>query len=157
MAASEAAKEAIWLTRLYKQDFCIEDISLETKGDLTEKEYLGTKPLTVFEDNVDRGSVSGISLDTKHPPCNCQQGSLLLLGVHFGVSYVWPEAVGMCQHAGLVSTGVLLVTKWVLLLRHLGGICCWCPVWFQLWPPTNRHKWAVKTSGEQPQAARWPA
>ena len=52
MAASEAAKEAIWLTRLYKEDFCIEDISLETKGDLTEKEYLGTKPLTVFEDNV---------------------------------------------------------------------------------------------------------
>ena len=52
MAASEAAKEAIWLTRLYKEDFCIEDISLETKGDLTEKEYLGNKPLTVFEDNV---------------------------------------------------------------------------------------------------------
>ena len=52
MAASEAAKEAIWLTRLYKQDFGIVDVSLITKGDLTEKEYLGAKPLTVFEDNV---------------------------------------------------------------------------------------------------------
>ena len=52
MAASEAAKEAIWLTRLYKEDLKIEDVSLETRGDLTEKEYLGAKPLTVFEDNV---------------------------------------------------------------------------------------------------------
>ena len=52
MAASEAAKEAIWLTRLYKSDLKIEDVSLETRGDLTEKEYQGAKPLTVFEDNV---------------------------------------------------------------------------------------------------------
>ena len=52
MAASEAAKEAIWLTRLYKEDLKIEDVSLETRGDLTEKEYLGAKPLTMFEDNV---------------------------------------------------------------------------------------------------------
>ena len=50
--SSEAAKEAIWLTRLYKQDLRIEDVSLETKGDLTEKEYSGARPLTVFEDNV---------------------------------------------------------------------------------------------------------
>ena len=35
-----------------KEDFGIEDVSLVTKGDLTEKEYLGAKPLTVFEDNV---------------------------------------------------------------------------------------------------------
>ena len=52
MAASEAAKEAVWLTRLYKDDLKIEDVSLETKGDLTEKEYEGAKPLTVFEDNI---------------------------------------------------------------------------------------------------------
>ena len=52
MAASEAAKEAIWLTRLYQEDLGIADVSLETKGDLTESEYEGAKPLTVFEDNV---------------------------------------------------------------------------------------------------------
>ena len=52
MAASEAAKEAIWLTRLLKEDLKLEDVSLETKGDLSEREYQGDKPLTVFEDNV---------------------------------------------------------------------------------------------------------
>ena len=52
MAASEAAKEAVWLTRLLKEDLKLEDVSLETRGDLTEKEYQGAKPLTVFEDNV---------------------------------------------------------------------------------------------------------
>ena len=52
MAASEAAKEAVWLTRLLKEDLKLEDVSLETRGDLTEKEYQGAKPLTVFEDNI---------------------------------------------------------------------------------------------------------
>ena len=52
MAASEAAKEAVWLKRLLKEDLKIKDISLETRGDLTEKEYQGAKPLTVFEDNI---------------------------------------------------------------------------------------------------------
>ena len=52
MAASEAAKEAVWLTRLLKEDLKLEDVSLETRGDLTEREYQGAKPLTVFEDNI---------------------------------------------------------------------------------------------------------
>ena len=42
----------MWLTRLLKEDLKIKDISLETRGDLTEKEYQGAKPLTVFEDNI---------------------------------------------------------------------------------------------------------
>ena len=51
MSASDSSKEAIWLRRLYK-DLGIEDVSMVTKGDLTEKEYEGAKPLTVFEDNI---------------------------------------------------------------------------------------------------------
>ena len=51
MSASFAAKEAIWLKRLYK-DLGLTDVSLVTKGDLSEKEHQGSKPLTVFEDNI---------------------------------------------------------------------------------------------------------
>lgn len=50
-AAAEAAKESVWLIRLL-QDLGINDVSLETKGDLSEKEYMGEKPMTIFEDNV---------------------------------------------------------------------------------------------------------
>ena len=49
-AAAESAKESVWLSRLLK-DLGIEDVSLITKGDLSEKEYQGAKPMTIFEDN----------------------------------------------------------------------------------------------------------
>lgn len=49
-AAAESAKESVWLSRLLK-DLGITDVSLVTKGDLSEKEYQGAKPMTVFEDN----------------------------------------------------------------------------------------------------------
>ena len=32
-------------------DFGYEDLSIVTRGDLSEKEYQGAKPLTIFEDN----------------------------------------------------------------------------------------------------------
>ena len=51
MAASEAAKEGVWCTRLFKKDFGYDDISIVTYGDLSEKEFHGSKPLTIFEDN----------------------------------------------------------------------------------------------------------
>ena len=51
MAASEAGKEAVWLRRLYQSDLGYEDVSVITHGDLSEKEYHGAKPLTIFEDN----------------------------------------------------------------------------------------------------------
>ena len=50
-AAAESAKESVWLTRLLK-DLGVHDVSLVTKGDLSEKEYQGSKPMTVFEDNA---------------------------------------------------------------------------------------------------------
>ena len=50
-AAAESAKESVWLTRLLK-DLGVNDVSLVTKGDLSEKEYQGSKPMTVFEDNA---------------------------------------------------------------------------------------------------------
>ena len=49
-AACEAAKEAIWLIRLCN-DLGYTDTSIETHGKLTQKEYEGEKPLTIFEDN----------------------------------------------------------------------------------------------------------
>ena len=51
MAASEACKEAVWLTRLYKEDFHYQDLSVPTYGDLSEREFEGAQPLTLFEDN----------------------------------------------------------------------------------------------------------
>ena len=50
MAACEATKEAIWLRRLFK-DLGYNDVSIKTSGTLTEKEYEGHLPLTIFEDN----------------------------------------------------------------------------------------------------------
>ena len=52
MAASEAAKEAVWLLRLYKDDLGYQDLSIPTYGDLSEKEFEGSKPLVIFEDNT---------------------------------------------------------------------------------------------------------
>ena len=49
-AACEAAKEAIWLIRVCN-DLGYTDLSIETHGKLTQKEYEGKKPLTIFEDN----------------------------------------------------------------------------------------------------------
>ena len=51
MAASESSKESVWLRRLYSEDFGYNDLSLVTKGDLSESEYAGKQPMTVFEDN----------------------------------------------------------------------------------------------------------
>ena len=52
MAANEAGREAVWLARLYKEDFGHNDLSVTTYGDLSEKEFEGSLPLTIFEDNV---------------------------------------------------------------------------------------------------------
>ena len=53
MAANEAGKEAVWLARLYKEDFGHEDLSVHTYGDLSEGEFRDdAKPLTIFEDNA---------------------------------------------------------------------------------------------------------
>ena len=52
MAANEAGKEAIWLRRLYREDFGYKDLSIATYGDLSEREFEGAKPLTIFEDNT---------------------------------------------------------------------------------------------------------
>ena len=52
MAASDAAREAVWLKRLYEMDLGYKDLTVETRGDLSEKEYQGGKPLTIFEDNL---------------------------------------------------------------------------------------------------------
>jgi len=52
MAANEAGKEAVWLRRLYMEDFGYKDLSIVTYGDLSEKEFEGGKPLTIFEDNA---------------------------------------------------------------------------------------------------------
>ena len=52
MAANEAGKEAIWLRRLYTEDFGYKDLSIVTYGDLSEREFEGAKPLTIFEDNT---------------------------------------------------------------------------------------------------------
>ena len=49
-AACEAAKEAVWLTRVCN-DLGYKDVSIVTHGKLTQKEYEGEKPLTIFEDN----------------------------------------------------------------------------------------------------------
>jgi len=51
MAASEAAKEAVWLMRLFREDLGHDDLSVPTYGDLSEKEFEGSRPLTIFEDN----------------------------------------------------------------------------------------------------------
>ena len=50
-AACEAAKEAIWLIRVCN-DLGYQDVSIETHSKLTQKEYEGEKPLTIFEDNT---------------------------------------------------------------------------------------------------------
>jgi hypothetical protein len=52
MAASEAAKEAVWCARLYKEDFGYKDIGIITHGNLSEKEFSGSKPMVLFEDNI---------------------------------------------------------------------------------------------------------
>ena len=53
MAANEAGKEAVWLARLYKEDFGHEDLSVPTYGDLSEGEFRDkARPLTIFEDNA---------------------------------------------------------------------------------------------------------
>ena len=52
MAANEAGREAVWLIRLFKEDFKHDDLSVTTYGDLSEKEFEGALPLTIFEDNV---------------------------------------------------------------------------------------------------------
>ena len=52
MAANEAGREAVWLARLYKEDFGHDDLSVTTYGDLSEKEFEGSLPLTIYEDNV---------------------------------------------------------------------------------------------------------
>ena len=51
MAASDAAREAVWLRRMYEMDLGYSDLTVETRGDLSEREYHGGKPLTIFEDN----------------------------------------------------------------------------------------------------------
>ena len=91
---------------------------------------------------LDRGSVSGISLDTKRPPRNCQLSALIFLGARFWglkslTRHDWD--VPMCW------VGVrrcFCVSKRVVLSGHLGGVWCWYPVWFQLRqdrPSQNTH------------------
>ena len=50
-ACAEAAKEAIWVKRLFTVDFRYDDLSVITLGDLSEREYQGDKPLTIRCDN----------------------------------------------------------------------------------------------------------
>ena len=52
MAANFAGRHAVWLVRLYKDDFGYDDLSVTTYGDLSEKEFQGSRPLTIFEDNT---------------------------------------------------------------------------------------------------------
>ena len=52
MAANLAGRTAVWLVRLYKEDFGYDDLSVTTYGDLSEKEFQGSRPLTIFEDNT---------------------------------------------------------------------------------------------------------
>ena len=52
IAANEAGREAIWLKRLYEQDFGYSDLSVATYGDLSDEEFRGARPLTIFEDNA---------------------------------------------------------------------------------------------------------
>ena len=52
IAANEAGREGLWLRRLFRQDLGHEDLSVTTYGDLSEKEFRGAKPLTIFEDNA---------------------------------------------------------------------------------------------------------
>lgn len=52
MAASEAAREAVWLQRLYKEDLKHEDLHLITAGALSEREFHGDRPMVLFEDNM---------------------------------------------------------------------------------------------------------
>ena len=49
-AACEAAKESVWLIRVCK-DLGYDDVSIAHHGLLTQKEYEGHLPLTIFEDN----------------------------------------------------------------------------------------------------------
>ena len=54
---------------MFTEDLLCDDVSIVTLGDLSEKEYLGAKPLTIFEDNqacihLSRNPVSHRS--TKH-------------------------------------------------------------------------------------------
>ena len=52
MAACEAGKEAVWLRRLYTLDLGYEDLSYETKENLTEESFRGSKPITIMCDST---------------------------------------------------------------------------------------------------------
>ena len=53
MAASFAACEAVWLSRLFKEDLLYDDVHIVTaSAKLSEKEFKGMRPLVVFEDNT---------------------------------------------------------------------------------------------------------
>ena len=77
MAASEAGKEAVWLMRVYKEDFGYQDLSVPTHGDLSEKEFEGAQPLTIFEDN--QGTI-----DLSRKP-----GALHKRSKHINIRYHW--------------------------------------------------------------------
>ena len=77
MAASEAGKEAVWIMRVYKEDFGYTDLSVPTYGDLSEKEFEGAQPLTIFEDN--QGTI-----DLSRKP-----GALHKRSKHINIRYHW--------------------------------------------------------------------
>ena len=77
MAASEAGKEAVWIMRVYKEDFGYHDLSVPTYGDLSEKEFEGAQPLTIFEDN--QGTI-----DLSRKP-----GALHKRSKHIDIRYHW--------------------------------------------------------------------
>ena len=77
MAASEAGKEAVWIMRVYKEDFGYQDLSVPTYGDLSEREFEGAQPLTIFEDN--QGTI-----DLSRKP-----GALHKRSKHISIRYHW--------------------------------------------------------------------